>query len=198
MILPNRRSAGQPPGCRVATQQHNLTTCLHVVRHQLHDVEGLDLNDPLAVRVAIRGNISNCASAAVMPAKAGIHLAHLSPGFPLSRRQMIPRSLRGAKAFNVILSEAKNLVHIRGVASVPRSFASLRMTTVGRSARKSTVFFAGMTRICNEFRRCVLGCYCKLSGGVTAELSNVHRHVSSHQRARSSSTVSNGSARTCS
>ena len=52
---------------------------------------------------------------------------------------MTHRVLGGAKGINVILSEAKNLVHIRGVARMPRSFATLRTTTVGRSVRKSTV-----------------------------------------------------------
>ena len=56
---------------------------------------------------------------------------------------MTHRPLGGAKAINVILSEAKNLVHIRGVARMPRSFATLRMTTVGRSVRKSTLPYEG-------------------------------------------------------
>ncbi len=66
---------------------------------------------------------------------------------------MTHRMLGGAERTNVILSEAKNLLHIRGIAGMPRSFAEfilsevegLRMTTVGRSGRKSTVWFAGMT-----------------------------------------------------
>ena len=60
---------------------------------------------------------------------------------------MTHRALAVAKVINVILSEAKNLVHIRGVARMPTSFAEfilsevegLRMTTVARSVRKSTV-----------------------------------------------------------
>ncbi len=60
---------------------------------------------------------------------------------------MTHRMLGGAKRINVILSEAKNLLHIRGIAGMPRSFAEfilsevegLRMTTVGRSVRRSTV-----------------------------------------------------------
>ena len=52
---------------------------------------------------------------------------------------MTHRALGGDKTVNVILSEAKNLVHIRGVVRIPRSFAEfilsavegLRMTTVG-------------------------------------------------------------------
>ncbi len=41
---------------------------------------------------------------------------------------MTHRAVGEAKAVDVILSEAKNLVHIRGGASMPRSFATLRMT----------------------------------------------------------------------
>ncbi len=37
---------------------------------------------------------------------------------------MTPRMLGGATAVNVILSAAKNLVCIRGVARMPRSFAA--------------------------------------------------------------------------
>ncbi len=66
---------------------------------------------------------------------------------------MTHRMFGGAKRINVILSEAKNLLHIRGIAGMARSFAEfilsevegLRMTTVGRSVRKSTLSCAGMT-----------------------------------------------------
>ncbi len=64
---------------------------------------------------------------------------------------MTHRTLGGAKRINVILSEAKNLLHLRGIAGMPRSFAEfilsevegLRMTAVGRSVRKSTLSEVG-------------------------------------------------------
>jgi hypothetical protein len=46
------------------------------------------------------------------------------------------RALRSVKATIVILSEAKNLVYIRAVAYIPRSFAPLRMTTLGAVGEK--------------------------------------------------------------
>ncbi len=68
---------------------------------------------------------------------------------------MTHRMLGGAKRINVILSEAKNLLHIRGIAGMPRPFAEfilsevegLRMTTVGRSVRKSTVSLRERVRV---------------------------------------------------
>ncbi len=36
---------------------------------------------------------------------------------------MTPRMVGGAKRINVILSAAKNLLHLRGIAGMPRSFA---------------------------------------------------------------------------
>ncbi len=62
---------------------------------------------------------------------------------------------RPGDAVNAVVSEAKNLAHVCGVASMPRSFAEfilsgvegLRMTTVVRSTRRSTGNSAGMTAL---------------------------------------------------